>query len=255
MEKIYVSLTSIFQKQDTLLLTLKSIYEQTLKPNKIFIYLSDEPFLLDVGFINKNITNKDLENYLNENSYIFELNWVKNTGPYRKLLPLLKKKWDEDCIIITVDDDVIYDNNLIYNLFEDYKKYNCVINYRGFTPKIISLDKFNYFSRKNPPIEKHLYNFPTGIAGVLYHPKFFHKTDDLIFNDEIYLKNLPTADDIWFYLVRICNNIDCFIKDYNFMIKNITNKDISLYKNYNNNNNTHNFLKILEIFKKNNYIK
>ena len=63
----------------------------------------------------------------------------KNTGPYRKLLPLLKDKWDEDCIIITLDDDVIYYTKLIKNLVNDYNKHKCSIGYRGFTPYLINL--------------------------------------------------------------------------------------------------------------------
>ena len=55
---IYISLTSIFQNQNILLKTLKSIKEQTLKPNKCIIYLSEEPYLLDEGFKDK-IINKD----------------------------------------------------------------------------------------------------------------------------------------------------------------------------------------------------
>ena len=52
---------------------------------------------------------------------------------YRKLLPLLKDKWNEDCIIITIDDDTIYDTNLIENLVNDYHTNKCVIGNRGFS--------------------------------------------------------------------------------------------------------------------------
>jgi hypothetical protein len=79
--------TSIFQRQDKLLKTLKSIINQTLLPNKCYIYLSTEPYLLDKGFKDK-IINIELSNFLNKNN-IFEICWCKNIGPYRKLLPLL----------------------------------------------------------------------------------------------------------------------------------------------------------------------
>ena len=36
---------------------------------------------------------------------IFKVFWGNDIGPYGKLLPLLKKKWKEDCLIITLDDD------------------------------------------------------------------------------------------------------------------------------------------------------
>ena len=104
--KIYISLTSIFQNQNILLKTLKSIKEQTLKPNKCIIYLSEEPYLLDAGFKDK-IINNELNILLKENE-LFEITWCENIGPYRKLLPLLKKKYEEDCLIITIDDDTEY---------------------------------------------------------------------------------------------------------------------------------------------------
>ena len=107
---IYVSLTSIFQKQNQLLETLKSIKNQTLKPTKCYIFLSVEPYLLDLGFKNKKLNN-NLQDYIDSN-YIFEIRWCENIGSYRKLLPLLKEKWNENCIILTMDDDIYYNINL-----------------------------------------------------------------------------------------------------------------------------------------------
>lgn len=88
---VYISLTSIFKNQKILLATLQSIISQTQLPDKIFLYLSEEPFILDTGFENKEITNVDLLNFLEENKEIIQINWVENEGSYRKLLPLLKE--------------------------------------------------------------------------------------------------------------------------------------------------------------------
>ena len=132
---------------------------------------------------------------------------------------------------------------LISNLYLDYKKHNCVINYRGFTPNLNKLEEFNYNNRKKNNIKKCLYNFPTGKGGILYHPSFFHKTNQLIFNQDLYLKYGKTCDDIWFYLVRISNGINCFINNTPYMKNDNTNK-YGLFKNFNNNKNTEN-LKII----------
>ena len=80
---------------------------------------------------------------INDNS-IINIKWVKNIGSYRKLLPILKDKWDEDCIIITIDDDTIYDTHLIENLINDYDKQKCVIGYRGFTLLFDKIENFDY---------------------------------------------------------------------------------------------------------------
>ncbi len=221
MKPVYISLTSIYKNQDILLQTLQSIMKQTRLPDKIFLYLSEEPYILDTGFKNKKITNSNLLKFINDNS-IIDIKWVKNTGSYRKLLPLLKYKWDEDCIIITIDDDTIYDTNLIKNLINDYNEHNCVIGYRGFKPLFDKLENFDYSKRdKLQHLSSH--NFLTGKGGILYKPQFFYKTHDLIFNDKIYLDTCPTADDIWFYIVRLLNNVKCYSDNKQWGVKDLTN--------------------------------
>lgn len=244
---IYISLTSIFKNQDILLQTLQSIMKQTRLPDKIFLYLSEESYILDTGFKDKKITNSNLLKLINDNS-IINIKWVKNRGSYRKLLPILKEKWDEDCIIITIDDDTIYDTKLIENLINDYNKQNCVIGYRGFTPSFDKLENFDYLkAAKKQPLSS--YNFFTGKGGILYKPQFFHKTRDLIFNDKIYLDTCPTGDDIWFYIVRLLNNVKGYLDNKKWLVKNLTRS--GLYSNFNkhNNNNTSSFKNTFEKLK------
>jgi hypothetical protein len=204
---IYVSLTSIYQNQDKLYDTLLSIKNQSLKPSRIYVYLSKDPFLLDKGFAN-GITNKLLENELK--NPIYKLKWTKNEGSYRKLIPILKEKWLENCIIITVDDDVIYDTNLVEKLYYDFLDKGCSIAYRGFMSKKIP-SKYQYsLDRKGESL--HLYNFATGKGGILYCPHFFHKTGNSVFDSSLYLSDkYKTKDDVWFYLKRIENNIELFL--------------------------------------------
>ena len=76
---IYISLTSIFKNQDILLKTLQSIIKQTRQPDKIFLYLSEESYILDTGFKDIKITNSNLLKFINDNSVI-DIKWVKNTG-------------------------------------------------------------------------------------------------------------------------------------------------------------------------------
>ena len=244
---VYISITSIYNKQDLLLITLQSIINQSRQPDKIFLYLSEEPYLLDDGFINCKITNSKLLNFINENP-IIEVRWVKNIGSYRKLLPLLKDKWDENCIIITIDDDTVYYKYLIENLLKDYYEQQCVIGYRGFTPLFNKFENFDYL--KHDKLQKlSLYNFLTGKGGVLYKPEFFHKTKNLIFNSEIYLNICSHQDDIWFYIVRVLNNINCYISENKYMIMDLPNNGLFLTVNNINNNNTKVFNKTFKILK------
>jgi len=237
--KVYVSLTSIFQNQLILLKTLQSIINQTLLPDKIYLYLSKEPYLLDKGFTNGlDSIQSDLKQFIKNYNSLITIQFVKNTGSYRKLLPLLEQKKDEDCLILTIDDDTVYHPKLIEHYVEDYNTYHCCISYRGFQMKMkYSMDELNYKDRETINIGKHLFNFHTGKGGVLYHPSMFLKTYSIIFDESIYKSLCPAQDDVWFVFCRIVNNIECFIDNSKkFMRNDLTNVDTSLYVQFNNKN-------------------
>lgn len=235
---IYVSLTSIYQNQKELLATLESVVRQSISPTTIFLYLSEEPYLIDTGFKNREITYVPLRQYV-ENHPIICVTFVPNEGPFRKLLPLLKQKWNEDCIIITIDDDTVYEISLVMNLVRDYYAQRCVINYRGFTPNITDIRELTYENRLVLMQKRHPYNFPTGKGGILYSPEFFKKTGELIFNKEIYMNCCKTADDVWFMLIRVLNGVDCYLDEKVYMDKDNTKSERALFLKYNQNlNNT-----------------
>lgn len=252
---VYVSLTSIFQNQNELVKTLQSMKEQLFMPSKIYVYLSDEPYLLDTGFTKKIITNDILRKFLLDNTSLVEIKWTENTGPYRKLLPLLKEKWDEDCLIITIDDDTEYVNTLLLNLVKDYNQQKCVICYRGYTPNITRIEDIKY-ENTMPLINRYLYNLPTGKGGVLYHPSFFKATGDLIFSRDMYTEGSKTNDDLWFFMVRICNKVDCYMSKTQWQKKDNTTK-YGLYANFNSKekNNTKNLKKLIDILKVKGYLQ
>jgi 2-polyprenyl-3-methyl-5-hydroxy-6-metoxy-1,4-benzoquinol methylase len=229
--KVYISLTSIYDNQEELLATLRSIREQTIKPDKCYIYLSEAPYLLDKGFKDQQL-NQKLAKYLKRHKDLFTVKWCENNGPYRKLLPLLKRKWNEDCLIITIDDDTIYAPTLVENYLRDYMTYQCCISYRGFTPKFTQSIKEMSYYKHDQLKPTYLYNFHTGKGGVVYHPSFFKKTKDLIFDKSIYRDCCETADDIWFNFMRIANGIACHVENKQYMKKDQT-TTYSLYRNFN----------------------
>jgi hypothetical protein len=248
---VYISLTSIFNRQNILERTLQSIIKQTRLPDKIFLYLSEEPYILDDGFKYRKITDSNLLELINANT-IIDIKWEKNTGPYRKLLPLLREKWNEDCIIITVDDDLIMDKNSIKNLITDYNEHKCVISYRGFTPIFDKIDNFDYCKRDKLK-SLSLYNFSTNGAGTLWKPCFFHKTKELIFNNETYLDVCDRQDDIFLYLVRVLNEVSCYIGTNKFGALDTRSKGLYVYFNSKNNNNTIVFKNAIKKLKNLNY--
>ena len=248
--KIYISLTSINQKQNLLLNTLISISTQTVLPDKCYIYLSEEPYLLDKGFKNKIVSAK-LQEFISKNA-LFEIKWCKNIGPYRKLLPILKSKWNEDCLILTIDDDIIYNKNLIKDYINDYKKYKCCITYRGVTHNFKKGDYSDFrYTKKRRIILKSLHNFANSGVGTITHPSFFHKTKNLIFNQELINELCKTTDDIWYYFCRIANNIETVVilKAHYIKFQHIQ-SNLALFNRYNNvsDTNTKNFRKTAKKF-------
>ena len=115
MTPINVSLTSIYDNSERLKDTIDSLLNQTMKVDMIYVYLSENPYLLDRGF-------KKVPEWLTElvDSNKVSVRFVKNTGPYRKLLPLLEEKWNSDEIIITVDDDTVYKPKLVETMVDAY---------------------------------------------------------------------------------------------------------------------------------------
>lgn len=248
---IYVSLTSIFQKQKLLLKTLQFMLKQSLKPDKYYIYLSEEPYLIDKGFKDKKI-NKELELFI-KNNEVFEIRWCKNIGPYRKLLYILKEKWNEDCLILTIDDDCFFHPDLIKDYVNDYRKYKCCISYRGKSHDFKNKDfsDFDYYKTK-PIITKNLLNFANSGVGTVTHPSFFHKTKNLIFDLKLVNELCKTTDDIWYYFCRIANNIETvlIIKPHYFKFNFDNFNNTALYVNFNSvkNTNTNNFKKTAKKF-------
>ena len=96
-------------------LVLNSLQNQTILPDKIELWIeqNDKPLLPDKIYKFKAISIKICENGL---------------FSYKKIIPSLKE--NDDRFIATFDDDIIYPNNSLEALVEQYKKFpgNIVAN-------------------------------------------------------------------------------------------------------------------------------
>jgi predicted O-methyltransferase YrrM len=256
---IYVSLTTIRHNDKILLQTLQSMEKQTLKPTQIYLYISKEPYLLDKGIPTIESFHSSVQALLKKYPDWIKVQWCKNTGPYRKLLPLLKEKTEQhemNCCIITIDDDTVYHPSFVERMVNDYKEQQCCINYRGFTMKNrYSLDMLNYEDREPKTIEKHVFNFHTGKGGVLYTPAMFAKTGDLIWKEEIFTSLCKTADDVWLNLIRMANNVPCYIGKFSYMKKDLTTSGLFTNFNSKDKKNTKQIQKVVQYLKTNEYLK
>ena len=110
---IYVSITTIPQRIENLNESVKSLLNQTKKPDKIFINI---PFKYE-RFTD---TVKDDQIPKFDNNLI-EITRCEDCGPATKLLGSLNKL-EKNSLIILVDDDHIYENYMIEKFFYFYSK-------------------------------------------------------------------------------------------------------------------------------------
>lgn len=98
--------------------TIQSILVGMMIPTHIYLFISRESYLFDEGI---NLKDIPLElQYLSASNKIFSIIYTDNIGPHRKLLPILKRYWDKDCVIITFDDDKIISKDAIFELVMHY---------------------------------------------------------------------------------------------------------------------------------------
>ena len=185
-----VSLTSYSKRFKTLPLVLNSIQNQTILPDKIELWIeeNDKPLLSDKIYKFKDVDIKICENGL---------------FSYKKIIPSLKE--NDDRFIVTFDDDIIYPNNSLETLINQYKEYpgNIIAN-RVHKIKLRDTLPDKYIEwQKNFKGDSNL-NFFTGVGGVLYPPKCFYKE---ILDKKIFLDLCPSNDDIWLnWMAKLNNN-------------------------------------------------
>ena len=183
---IIVSLTTYSKRIYDVHLTIESIMEQTMKANRIILWL-------DYSFENQALP-KALQ-LLQKRG--LEIEYCKDIRSYTKLVPALRK-YPNDAII-TIDDDLLYDIDLLEKLIMAYQEdpsYIYCNRYHLMLPngkgKLLPYMQWKWTYTNQ---DASIWNFPTGVGGVLYPP---HSLDEEVFNEETFLDICKYADDVWF---------------------------------------------------------
>ena len=161
-KRVIVSMTSWTKRIGNVSHVVYSLLKQTVKPDSIEVNLSTEEFP------NKeNDLPEDLVAMLNEG--LVQINWVeKNTGVFKKFIPVLQKYYGEDYYLLSVDDDWLYNENYIetmigrigdtdaYCLIHDNFHGYCMIYrsrlfkenfWKSITPKMLSYNISDHYIR------------------------------------------------------------------------------------------------------------
>lgn len=191
---LILSLTSFEERFGDLELVLYSLLTQTIKPDRIVLWLSD-------GYKDLSELPYSIKRYIKNG---LEIRFVKDIGSYTKIIYALKEF--KDSVIVTADDDVFYPKDWLEKLYHSY-----IAN-----PKDIHTHRVHRVKTENGGIipyekwEKHVKeesarfdNFLTGVGGVLYPPGCFIKE---VFRDDIFLNYAKTADDVWLWFMALLSN-------------------------------------------------
>lgn len=192
-----VSLASYSKRIHTLHICLESVFSQSLIPKKVLLYLDKSVKPNEIPQNVMSYTKSGLE-------IIFVSDDIASHNKYYYAF----QRFPDD-VIITVDDDVIYDRYTFYNLLQTHKKYPdtvCAtrVTYMMFDDnhKILSYnDWISEYKQLYCPSKRLL---AVGVGGILYPPHIFPKE---VFNKTQIIQLALTADDLWLKIMQLKNNI------------------------------------------------
>lgn len=213
---IVVSLTTFPKRIGKTWIVIESILHQTVKPKKIVLVLSKLQFESEESLPKRLLQLK---------KYGLEIIWTEDDIRSHKKYYHTMKKYPND-VVVTIDDDFIYEKNMLKKLVEFHAKYpNCIVT--NFGLKKIGLnyhDWENLFFKQYGP-SQNIMQF--GGSGVLYPPNSLH-SDAL--NQDYILKYCPLADDLWLNAMALLNNVNIVKTDYSvYLLPIIFKGNLELY--------------------------
>lgn len=188
---VIVSLTSYRERFKDLPKTLYSLLNQSLKPDRIILWLDEDSECL-------NSLPYELTCFIKNG---LEIRFRKDIGPYTKAIYAF-----EECpnsIIVTADDDIYYQNDWLKRLYLSYISHPIDIQVHRAHKVLTENGKLLPYEKweKQYNEERCGYDlFLTGVGGVLYPPNCFSKE---VLREDVFLKNSPNADDVWFWAMAL----------------------------------------------------
>lgn len=203
---LIVSFTSYPARIKTLWMVIDSILKQTISPEAIYLYLSEDEF--------PNRENDLPKQLLKQINYGLNIVFVKgNIRSHKKYFYSFRDFPTKS--IITIDDDLYYHRDMIKDLLELSREFpnsiccnNASLIY-GIDGKSGLYRKWNRIESRCGPSN---YVLPIGFGGILY-PEPFRFSKEL-FNVDNFIELAPTADDLWLKAMAILSDIDAVVGDY-----------------------------------------
>ncbi len=204
--QLIISLTSFPPRINTVHKTIQSLMLQTMKANKITLWLAEDEF--------PDRDNELPDELLNLKSYGLEIHYCKNLRSFKKLIPALKLFPDAN--IITADDDLYYRDSWLKALYDEHVRHPedlCVHRITKFY--IDENGEFRIIGGGYDTYScgaSYLHKLSGG-AGAFYCPNIFHAD---VMKEELFMTLCPTSDDIWFWLMAVLNHVKIRAAENNY---------------------------------------
>lgn len=234
---IIISLTSYPARINTVWMTIETLLRQKkVKPKKVILWLASNQFP------NKKIPKK----LQNQTKRGLEIKYCDDLKPHKKYYYTFKSYPKN--LVVTVDDDVFYNEDFLEQLYKGHIKYpNAVVcNWaHKMTFNKNKLEKYNNWDMYTNELS--LLTVPIGCCGVLYNPKFF---DEELYDIEKIKKLCFYTDDLWLKFMELKNSVPAVnVNESNIIyFCNIRSSFSGLYKKNTaiGNRNDQNLIKLLE---------
>lgn len=197
-KKIIISLTSYPKRLPMIGLCIKSLLLQDMKADRILLWLGSDTNPEDIP--------ADIEEY---KKYGLEILYDpnKNMKSHKKYYYAMKEFLDS--IVITVDDDLIYDKKLVSSLVDIHNKFpKAVCARRVHRIKLSNngniLPYFSWEGECNCIRYPSHELFATTGAGTLFPP---NSLPDVAFDTALVEKLCMNADDVWIKIMLLLNNV------------------------------------------------
>ncbi len=194
---LIISLTSYPARHSTIVQTLHSLMTQTLKPDRIILWLTEQQYPhreADVPLSVLALRKQGLT-----------IAWCdRPIRSYTKLVPALRQY--PDAVIVTADDDILYRRDWLEGLYQAYlrepKQIHCYCSHRVSMDEQHTLLPYNHWA--NVAVDSvSCRNLLLGVAGVLYPP---HALYGDACREDLFMRLSPCADDLWFWVMALLNH-------------------------------------------------
>lgn len=195
---IIISLTTFPDRIHYVWMTVLSLLNQTMKPYKVVLWLSEEQF-----------PDRRLPKILNSLCKRgLEIRYCDDLKSHKKYFYTMKE-WS-DKYVLTCDDDMFYPENLLENLFRSSQKYPQKIICNNSMK--VTYDENGDFVRRSQWLHKcmemeGLQVCPVGCGGVLYPPNALNQE---AFNKEAIKEIAWYQDDVWLKGMAVLNGTTAY---------------------------------------------